>query len=164
MNLKLDLQSDTLTPDLQRRIDALTPERRTRLNLALAQAVANFARRAIREPALRPVPWDALSAKTLLARLKRKPKRIGTAALIASGTLARSPRVESADPEGASVASDRAAGEYSLAAIHQYGAPKRKIPARPFFPFRGGPFDTPIPTVALDAEILRIIRRHVEGK
>jgi phage gpG-like protein len=33
------------------------------------------------------------------------------------------------------IGSDRRAGAYSLAGIHQLGAPKRNIPPRPFFPF-----------------------------
>jgi len=129
MSLRIDL--DTLSPALGRLARAAGDKRP--LLEAMGLALAESARRAFHEPALRPAPWP------------------GRATLIKSGALWQSLRVGSVTEASAIVGTDRLYARY-----HQYGVgpirPKSKkalfwkglrhpvggtkgIPARPFFPF-----------------------------
>jgi phage gpG-like protein len=128
---------DDVSPDLARKLAAL--KNRRRAMLAIGQEIVTSAKRAFSISSLRPAPWAPLRPSTL-ARKGQK-----TSPLILSGTMARSPRVIEATEDRVTVGSDRRVGNYSLAAIHQYGAPRRRIPPRPFFPFGGGP-DRPVLT------------------
>ena len=133
MQVTYTIVSDTVTPDLKARlarVQNLEPALRR-----MGMALVNHARQAFTVPSKRPAPWPELSPRTLA---KKKKKGYGSKPLIASGMLARSPRVVSVNRNEVVVGSDRAAGTYSLAAIHQLGAPRRHIPARPFFPFLNG--------------------------
>lgn len=133
MNISYTIVSDTVTPDIRARLARVqNPEPALR---RMGQVLVNFARQAFRDPSKRPAPWPGLSPRTLA---QKKKKGYGSKPLIASGTLARSPRVISVTRNEVVVGSDRAVGPYSLAAIHQLGAPRRHIPARPFFPFQNG--------------------------
>ncbi len=125
--------SDTVTPDLKARLARVSnPEPALRW---MGLVLANSAKQAFRDPSKRPAPWAPLKQTTVE---RKKKKGYGSKELIASGALARSPRVIAASRTEVTVGSDRAAGPWSLAAIHQLGAPRRGIPARPFFPFLNG--------------------------
>lgn len=133
MQVKIQLVRDDITPSLTRNLTAArSPSRALR---AGGQAIVSLALRAFTTPSVRPNPWAPLSPRTLKARTSGRTKRKGTLPLMATTTLSRSPRVTGADNASVTVGSDRRAGGYSLAAIHQLGAPARRIPARPFFPF-----------------------------
>ena len=158
MKISYTIVSDTVTPDLKARLARVqNPEPALR---RMGQVLVNFARQAFRDTSKRPAPWPGLSPRTLA---QKKKKGYGSKPLIASGVLARSPRVVSVTRNEVVVGSDRrataeslaavtkskkkaakllatagAGGNYSLAAIHQLGAPRRHIPARPFFPFQNG--------------------------
>lgn len=159
MQVSLRIKTDTLTADLKSKIRKLeNPEEALR---AVGEEVVAMAKGAFSDPGLRPEPWAPLKPATLARKAKKK---YGSEPLVASGALARSPRVIRTESAGANdkaviVGSDRRAqGEslasgsrlakgmslsklygmtsgYSLAGIHQLGAPKANIPARPFFPF-----------------------------
>ena len=133
MKISYTIVSDTVTPDLKARLARVqNPEPALR---RMGEVLVNWARQAFRVPSKRPAAWPPLSDRTLV---QKKKKGYGSKPLIASGLLARSPRVVSVTRNEVTVGSDRAAGPYSLAAIHQLGAPRRHIPARPFFPFQNG--------------------------
>ena len=153
MKVTYTIVSDTVTPDLKARLARVqNPEPTMR---RMGQVLVNFARMAFRDAAKRPAPWPSLSPQTLE---KKKKNGYGSKPLIASGTLARSPRVVSVNRTSVVVGSDRTAGSYSLAAIHQLGAPRRGIPARPFFPFRNG---QTMP--AARAQVVAVLRRWLEA-
>ena len=158
MNISYTIVSDTVTPDIRARLARVqNPEPALR---RMGQVLVNFARQAFRDTSKRPAAWPNLAPRTLA---QKKKKGYGSKPLIASGALARSPRVISVTRNEVVVGSDRrstalamaartksqkkkeklltsagAGGNYSLAAIHQLGAPRRHIPARPFFPFQNG--------------------------
>lgn len=74
-------------------------------------------------------PWEALKPATL--RHARNRNRKGTLRL----TGAMSDRtIGQVTADGATVGSDLAVGAYSQLAIHQFGAPRAGIPARPVLP------------------------------
>ncbi len=128
--MNLTIKTDTLTPELKKLLAKMqdpTPALR-----GAGEAIVALAQDAFTNPSVRPSPWAPLNPKTIE---KKKKKGYGSKELIASGTLARSPRVASANKHAVVVSTDRAAGKWSLGAIHQLGAPKAGISARPFFPF-----------------------------
>ena len=129
--MKLFVKTDTMTPELQGMIQKLSDP--SDALMAVGKEVADSARDAFTNPSVRPSAWAPLKPATL----KRKEKmKYGSEPLVASGVLARSPRViYTVNKDPVVVGSDRRAGAYSLAAIHQHGAPKANIPARPFFAF-----------------------------
>ena len=140
MQLTFHVERDGITPSLRER---LARARNARGALAAAgESVVSMTQRAFTNPSLRPAGWDGLAARTLAGRAKRGRK--GTRPLLDSTLLQKSIRVVGADNASVTVGSDRRAGSYSLAAIHQYGAPRRKIPARPFFPIRPDGSLTPL--------------------
>ncbi len=153
MKITYTIVSDTVTPDLKARLSRVqNPEPAMR---RMGAVLVNWARQAFRDASKRPTTWPSLSKRTLD---QKKKKGYGSKPLIASGTLARSPRVVSVSRNEVVVGSDRAAGSYSLAAIHQLGAPRRGIPARPFFPFRNG---QTMP--AARAQVVAVLRRWLEA-
>ena len=127
--MKIELESDTMTPDLKLRLERV--EHPGPALRKMGFLMAQWAQDAFRNPAKRATEWADLKPATL----KKKKGRGST--LVFHGVLKRSPRVVSCDDRSVVVGSDRRAGTYSLAAIHQLGAPRAKIPARPFFPFSG---------------------------
>ncbi len=132
MQLTFHIERDEITPSLRAN---LAQARNARAALASAGgAVVSMAQRAFTNPSQRPSEWAPLHPKTLAARAWRGRK--GTRPLLDSTMLQKSIRVVKADNASVTVGSDRRAGSYSLAAIHQYGAPRARIPARPFFPIR----------------------------
>lgn len=132
MQLTFRVERDEITPSLRAN---WARARNARAALAAAgAAVVSMTQRAFANPSLRPAEWPPLSPKTLAARARRGRK--GTRPLLDSTMLQKSIRVVGADNASVTIGSDRRAGSYSLAAIHQYGAPRARIPARPFFPIR----------------------------
>ena len=119
--------------ELRAKLDDCTPGM-----IRVGDVIVKHARAAFTNPAERPEAWPDLAESTVKAR-KRKGKK-GTAPLVDSGALSRSPRVVEATKNSVTVGSDRAAGEHSLAAIHQFGTKNGRIPARPFFPIEGNGF------------------------
>lgn len=129
--MRIKVTRDTLTPDLRRRLRRVrNPEPALR---AAGLVMASMAQDAFTNESVRPSAWDPLKPSTLA---RKAAAGYGSSPLIASGTLARSPRIVRSSPREVVVGSDRRAGAHSLAAIHQLGAPKAHIPPRPFFPFR----------------------------
>lgn len=79
------------------------------------------------------VPWQPVSAETVRRREARKSPPTRGKILRDLGNLYDSVFARPVS-DGAVVGSNQAVGEYSLLAIHQYGAPRRNIPARPALP------------------------------
>jgi phage gpG-like protein len=125
--------SDGITPRMKKMM-AKTVNMRPAMESG-GMAIVSMSVRAFSSPAMRPAPWAALKPLTLKSR--KSAGFHGSSILRASGALSHSPRVISATANSVTVGSDRRVGSYSLAAIHQFGAPRRKIPARPFFPITG---------------------------
>lgn len=86
--------------------------------------IVSLAHRAFSEPSLRPEGWRPLSSSTLQ---RRKQEGRGSAILMKTGELSRSPRIGQVT-SSVTVVSDR-----KYAAYHQLGT--KRMPARPFFPF-----------------------------
>ena len=149
MKVSYTIVSDTVTPDLRARLARVqNPEPALR---RMGKILADWAKDAFTVPALRPAPWAPLTKRTLAKKAKEGH---GSNPLIASGKLSRTPRVVSVSrtevvKEGSGI---------SLAAIHQLGAPKRGIPARPFFPFLTG---RTMPEA--QAQVAAVLRRWLEA-
>lgn len=111
--------SDSLTPDLRRRMAAVRGARRAQMLRMAAATLAETAKGAFNNASLRPESWP-LKADGTPATLRR------------DNLLARSPRVVGATPRRAILGSDR-----RYAAVHQMGSAKKNIPRRPYFPFLG---------------------------
>ncbi len=103
----------------------------------LMKAIASYldaeARRAIKtQTSPDGTKFAALSPKYAARKAKdKRTKRNGI--LQQSGQLLDSIAVESAS-DSATLKTNRPVGNYDLGSIHQFGAPRRNIPARPFFP------------------------------
>ena len=110
--------SDTLTPDLHRKLQAVT-NRRPILE-RMGQSVKSLAVRAFTDEGLRPSTW---------APRVKEPKD-GHVILQESTLLRKSIRVISADNNSVVIGSDR-----PYAAAHQLGYEPRNLPARPYLPF-----------------------------
>ena len=72
--------------------------------------------------------WPALKPETI----KRTPNRRGGILRVTNQLYTST--VAQVLPDGAQIGSNLVVGEYSLLAIHQYGAPRAKIPARRVLP------------------------------
>lgn len=72
--------------------------------------------------------WAALQESTKQAKKKRKNQILRETGALYSSVAAR------ATSDGAVVGTNQTVGSYALGAIHQFGAPRRNIPARPFLP------------------------------
>lgn len=147
MTVAVTLTRDAVTPSLRAK---LAKARNPRAALeAMGTVVVSMTQRAFTQPSLRPSTWPPLKAATIKAKQK---KGSGSKPLIASGTLAQSPRIVSIDSKTVTVGSDRRAGPHSLAAIHQLGSKDGRIPARPVWPFNKQGRPTPrAQKLALDA-------------
>jgi len=103
--------------------------------------------------------WPALKPAT--ARERRRQGYGGTSPILQrGGALARS-IVSAYDKTSAEVGTNQSTpgGRYSLGAIHQFGAPRRNIPPRPFLPVS----DTGQIQPGTQATILEILQSHLEG-
>lgn len=72
--------------------------------------------------------WAPLQESTKKKKKKRKNQILRETGTLYSTVAAR------ATADGAVVGTNQVVGSYSLGAIHQFGAPRRNIPARPFLP------------------------------
>ena len=157
--MNIVVKTDTMTSPLQdliRKVSDPDPALRE-----IGDDIAQNAIDAFTNPSLRPEPWAPLKPSTIA---RKKKDKHGSEPLVAFGFLARSPRVVrtvsySANSKGVVVGSDRKAGNYSLAAIHQLGAPKANIPARPFFPFDAAGNATPSAIARVKAILLRWLNK-----
>ncbi len=156
MKVTYTIVSNMVTPDLKARLARVqNPEPALR---RMGQTLADWAKRAFTVPANRPAHWAPLSKRTLAWKAKNGH---GSNPLIASGKLSRTPRVVSVSRTEVVVGSDaetKKGSGISLAAIHQLGAPRRKIPARPFFPFLAG---RTMPEA--QAQVAAVLRRWLEA-
>ena len=126
--MKIVVEMDTITPDLKLRLGRL--ERPGPALRDIGQLAANWGRDAFRNASKRPQAWAPLKPATV-----KKKKGRGTP-LVLHGVLKRSPRLASWNDKEAVVVADRETEKgHSIAAIHQLGAPKARIPPRPFMPF-----------------------------
>ena len=181
--MKISVKTDTITPHLQGMRQKLEdPEPAL---LEVGESIAAMATEAFSNPGLRPESWPPLKPATLERKAKKK---YGSEPLVASGALARSPRVVrtisySANEHSVVVGSDRRidnnvpknssklakglslakvygmSNGYSLAGIHQLGAPKANIPARPFFPFGADGKATPTAIERVKEILLRWLKK-----
>lgn len=123
--IKLNIRAvrNTITTDLRRALKAAqNPGPALR---AGGQVVVEHAKRAFREPELRPTAWQALAAKTIASK-KRRGK--STAILIRDAHLIRTPRIVASEKRRVIVGSN-----LYYARFHQLGT--QHVPARPFWPF-----------------------------
>ncbi len=97
------------------------PERVLR---AIGLVVVSASQRAFTDASLRPSAWAPLAPSTIK---QRRAEGRGTAPLLKTGLLSRSPRIGSVSPS-VEIVSDR-----PYAAYQQLGT--KRMPARPFFPF-----------------------------
>lgn len=135
MQGKLSKVSDTLTPDLAALYKRA--QNKTGLHRAIGLGIVSLAKRSFNDPALRPAPWA--------------PKKDGSVATLRkSGTLAKSVRVTTATARSVTVGSDR-----RYAAIHQRGGRRRKMPARPYLPFKKDGSPTP-PAVKVIRNVVKV--------
>ena len=146
--IDLHLATDTITPNINRRLQRLRDPRP--VLEAMGAAIVSVAILAFRQAAIRPSPWQPV-------------KRQGGVPLYDTGALRHSIRVISASSNSVTIGSDR-----PYAAAHQFGTrpyvitpktakalfwpgarhPVRKVnhpglPARPFFPFDASGTITP---------------------
>ena len=112
--LRISIRRDSLSPDLRRRL--LAVRNKAPLLKAVSDTLAQTAKGAFNDPALRPTSWPA-------------KKDGSTATLRRDQLLARSPRTVSTTPQRAILGTDRRYGRY-----HQSGT-RRGLPARRFMPF-----------------------------
>lgn len=77
--------------------------------------------------------WAPLKEETVKRKQARKSPRSKNRILRDTATLYNTLAAR-ATPTGAVVGTNQTVGSYSLGAIHQFGAPRRNIPARPFLP------------------------------
>lgn len=131
--MKIDILKtrDTMTADILTRLAAA---RDTQLAMrAMGTVIVSMAQRAFNEAGLRPSSWAPLAASTLK---QRRQQGRGSAPLMRSGLLSRSPRVGQVSSSSVTVVSDR-----PYAAYQQLGT--KRAPARPFFPFYSDGRPTP---------------------
>lgn len=77
--------------------------------------------------------WEPLKPQTIKRKQRRRNPRSLNKILRDTGDLYRSLNMQ-LQSDGVLFGTSRRVGQYSLGAIHQYGAPRRNIPPRPFLP------------------------------
>lgn len=156
MQLKLHKTRDGITPDLAR-LAARAVNTRAALWQG-GQAAVSIAKRAFGDASLRAASWPALKDSTLAARARKGQGSAPLRRAKVGGWLWESLRVMDAGNRSVTIGSDRRVGKYSLAAIHQLGAPRAHIPARPFFPFNADGQPTPMARERIEMAIRRALR------
>ncbi len=116
--IKIKITRDTVSPDLRRWVRQVAGSPKAALLKTISDVLAeSCAKAAFDSASARPASWA--------------PKKDGSpATLRRDNLLSRSPRTVSSTPRNAILGSDR-----KYAATHQFGSPKKGIPARPFMPF-----------------------------
>jgi phage gpG-like protein len=151
MQITISIQ-DTMTPSLARAIAAardLAP-----VMNEVGRQIVSLTQQAFTDATIRPATWPDLAASTIKSRKRYNPGAMNP--LLRSGNLRSSIRVIAADASSVTMGSALFSGRWSIAAIHQMGAPKRNIPPRPFFPFT----DDGRPTDRAD----KLIRETIDDK
>lgn len=97
--------------------------------------------------------WKELTFATQEAKRKREKPKSKNRILQDKGNLYDSIYGQ-ATKEGAVVGTNLAVGSYSLGAIHQFGAPRANIDARPFLPL--DPFGGLLPLARVELEELAL--------
>lgn len=170
MQITITRISDTISPDLQARL-ALAGNKAS-IHQDIGMELVNITRRAFTHANLRAAPWPA--------KVNGQPATLKSSGG-GGGTLAKSPRVVSANGQSVTIGSDR-----HYAAIHQLGGktaahvirpkagkkalnipgigfrkkvnhPGSKIPARPYFPF----YQDGRPTPAAHTAILQVLEKRL---
>jgi phage virion morphogenesis protein len=77
--------------------------------------------------------WAALKPATVKRKAERKSPPSRNKILRDTGRLYDTVAATIL-PDGVKIGTNQQVGSYSLGAIHQFGAPQRRIPARPFLP------------------------------
>lgn len=118
-------------------LDGIGAKRTTKaVSEAMGLAVVSLAIRSFNDSSVRAAPWADLKESTIA----EKAKAGKSSAILKRNTLLfRSWRVIEATAAHARVGSDRAAGKWSLAGIHQWGTRDGRISARPMLPMIGEP-------------------------
>jgi len=98
---------------------------------AMGLQLVSITQRSFNDESQRAAAWAPLKPATLAQKLKAGKS---SAILKRNVVLARSWRVGAVTPSTVTVGTDRPYAPY-----HQFGAPKRGIPARPMLPFTGTP-------------------------
>lgn len=114
---------------------------------AAGLVVVSVSQRAFTESSLRPSTWAPLASSTLK---QRRSQGRGSAPLLKTGLLSRSPRIGEVSSSSVSVVSDR-----SYAAYQQLGT--KRTPARPFFPFDSAGRPTPRVKILIRAAAIRAL-------
>ncbi|MEM8603249.1 MAG: phage virion morphogenesis protein [Cyanobacteria bacterium P01_H01_bin.121] len=105
-------------------------------------------------------PWQQLKEATYRRKRQRRsprskyPNSILRDTGVLRDTLAAQPL-----PDGVEVGTNRPVGRYSLGAIHQFGAPRRNIPSRPFLPLGAQGEVLPEAVQALEQQLIEFISR-----
>lgn len=144
---------------LARAIRALgSAEAMARVARVAGEELAIMAAEAFHSERVRPAEWPPLSRRTeagMSKARKRGAKKRGSARpLVDTGTLMRSLEVRGASASGVEVASTQDYANY-----HQFGAPKAKLPARPFFPITGEYGKDATPTPEAERRMMRTMER-----
>jgi hypothetical protein len=113
--------SDQISPDIARKLKA-AQDGRPALQAA-GLVIESLAKRAFKEPALRPSAWAPLSPATLK---EKQSKRKSLSVLIRDAILIRSPRITALTGSSVTIGTDR-----PYAVYHQAGKGRMY---RPFFP------------------------------
>lgn len=120
---------DSITPELRRlarRVDNPTP-----ILEAMGLQLASIGARSFNDASLRVAPWAPLKPGTLAGKIKAgKSSAILKRDTLLYRSLIRPDMVTGR--RSVTIKIDRPYASY-----HQFGAPKQKIPARPFLPFIG---------------------------
>lgn len=116
--MEVRIKTDTMTPQMKRMLRKI--QNRRPVLREIGSEASSMARRAFTDGTLRPTDWNEL---TEITKARKAAAGKGSSPLIWSGTMARSPRVSHVDSDDVRISSDRVAGMYSIAAIHQLGAP-----------------------------------------
>ena len=103
--------------------------------------------------------WTPLRPKTIERKLRRKSPKSRNKILRDTGALYDSIGTNLL-PDGIEFGTNIKVGSYSLGAIHQYGAPRRNIPPRPFLPLDATGQLLPQDAVALQ----RITEKFIQAK
>ncbi len=118
MSAKLTLRTDSLSPDLLRRLK--TAKNTAPIMASIGSTLVSLGQRAFTDASLRPATWAAR---------KVEPKD-GHLILQDETNLRKSLRVTSSSARQVTIGS-----HLPYAAAHQLGNPKGNLPARPYLPF-----------------------------
>ncbi|MEI6036155.1 MAG: phage virion morphogenesis protein [Verrucomicrobiae bacterium] len=123
MQITFRCNRNTITPAILKALKAASDPRPALEAAGLS--IVSRTLRAFDEPGMRPLPWAALKASSIDAKVKAGKS---DTLLKRDGVLCRSARITQLDASSVTVGTDR-----FYAKFHQLGT--KFMPARPFFPF-----------------------------